>query len=164
MIDYRALNWITKHNNTPIPRTDEMFNRLGKDQFFYKLDLKTGCHQIRISPDAVEKTAFKTKYGHFEFLVVAMGLQNAPLTFQALVNSIFRDCIDNLVVIYLDDILVLKDTREDHLRHLRLVLSRLQEKELYIGTKKYDLIREETKFLGWLVGKPESKLEKTAKH
>lgn len=152
VIDYRALNRITKHNNAPITRTDKMFDCLGQAQFFSKLDLKTGFHQIRISPDDVEKTAFKTKYGNFEFLVMPMGLRNAPATFQALMNSIFGDCIEDFIVIYLDDILIFSESREDHLRHLRLVLSRLKEHQLYIGKKKFELMLEETEFLGLIVG------------
>lgn len=135
VVDYRALNRITKHNNAPIPRPNEMFDRLGQAQFFSKLDLKTGFHQIRIAIEDIEKTAFKTKYGHFEFLVMPMGLRNAPATFQALMNAIFRDCIDDFIVIYLDDILIFSDSRQDHLRHLRIVLSRLKEHQLYVGSK-----------------------------
>lgn len=151
VIDYTALNRITKHNNAPIPRIDEMFGRLGRVRFFSNLDLKTGFHQISIAVNDIEKTAFKTKYGHFEFLVMPMGLRNAPATFQALMNSIFRDCIDDFVVIYLDDILVFSDTREDHLRHLRIVLTRLKDNELYVGKNKCELMRSETEFLGLIV-------------
>lgn len=144
VIDYRALNRITKHNNAPIPRTDEIFDRPGQARYFSKLDLKTGFHQIRIDPADIEKTAFKTKYGHFEFLVMPMGLRNAPATFQALMNAIFCDCIDEFLVVYLDDILIFSDSREDHLKHLGLVLSRLKENSLFVGRSKYELMKEET--------------------
>lgn len=154
VIDYRALNRITKHNNAPIPRTDEMFDRLGRARFYSKLDLKTGFHQIRINAADVEKTAFKTKYGHFEFLVMPMGLRNAPATFQALMNSIlFRDCIDEFIVVYLDDILIFSESREDHIKHLRITLSRLKDHQLYVGRTKYELMTEETEFLGLIVGR-----------
>lgn len=153
VVDYRALNRITKHNNAPIPRTDEMFDRLGQARYYSKLDLKTGFHQIRVSPADVEKTAFKTKYGHFEFLVMPMGLRNSPATFQALMNSIFGDCIDDFIVIYLDDILIFSDTREDHLKHLRIVLTRLKEHQLYVGKNKYEMMKTETEFLGLIVGR-----------
>lgn len=153
VIDYRELNRITKHNNSPIPRTDEMFDRLGRATFFSRLDLKTDFHQIRIAPADIEKTAFKTKYGHFEFLVMPMGLRNAPATFQALMNSIFRDCIDDFVVVYLDDILIFSESREEHLNHLRIVLSRLRDHELYVGEKKFELMKTETEFLGLIVGR-----------
>lgn len=136
IIDNRALNRITKHNNASILQTDEVFDRLGGTQFFSKLDLKAGFHQIRIAPQDIEKTAFKTKYGHFEFLVMPMGLRNTSATFQALMNAIFRGCIDEYSVIYLDDILVSSNTREKHLNHLRIVLSSLKEHELFVGKKK----------------------------
>lgn len=153
VIDYRALNRITKHNNAPIPRTDEMFDRLGRAKYYSKLDLKTGFHQIRVNSADIEKTAFKTKYGHFEFLVMPMGLRNAPATFQALMNGIFRDCIDDFIVIYLDDILIFSESREEHLHHLRIVLSRLRDHQLYVGKTKYELMTQETEFLGLIVGR-----------
>lgn len=84
VIDYRALNLITKRNNAPIPRKEEMFHRLSKASYYSKLDLKSGFHQIRVAPEDIEKTAFKRKYGHFGFLVMPMGLRNAPATFQSL--------------------------------------------------------------------------------
>lgn len=126
VIDYHTPNRITKHNSAPITRTEEIFDRLGRAQFYSKLDLNTGFHQIRICTNDIEKTAIKNKYGNFEFLVMQTGLRNAPATFQALMNSIFRDCIDDFEVIYLDDILVFSDTRQDHLNHLRAVLTRLR--------------------------------------
>lgn len=130
-----------------------MLDRLGQAQYFSKLDLKAGFLQIRIAPEYIEKTTFKTKYGHSEFLVMPMGLRNAPATFQALLNSIFRDYIDEFLVVYLDDILIFSDTKVDHIRHLRIVLTRLREHELYLGSNKYELLREETEFLGLIVGR-----------
>ena len=86
VVNYGALNRITKRNNTPLPRTDEMFDRLVEARVFSKLDMKTGFHQIRVNPEDIEKTAFNTKYGQFEYLVMPMGLCNAPATFQTLMN------------------------------------------------------------------------------
>lgn len=163
VIDYRALNRITKPNNTPIPRSDEMFDRLGQAEYFSKLDLKSGFHQIRVAPEDIEKTAFNTKYGHFEFLVMPMGLRNSPATFQTLMNEIFYDHIGNFIVIYLDDILIYSDNREDHFKHLRIVLERLKENQLYVGKSKCEIMTEETEFLGLKVGKDGIKIGKERK-
>lgn len=152
VVDYRALNFITKPNHAPIPRADEMFDRLGQAKYFSKLDLKTGFHQIRICPEDIEKTAFKTKYGHYEFLGMPMGLRDALTTFQSPMNSIFYDFIDDFVVIYLDDILIFSNSKQEHLQHLRSVLQRLQDHELYVGTQKVDLMIQETEFLGLQLG------------
>ena len=153
VVDYRALNRITKRNNTPLPRADEMFDRLGKARVFSKLDLKTGFHQIRVRPEDIEKTAFNTKYGQFEYLVMPMGLCNAPATFQTLMNRIFYDCIDVFMVVYMDDLLIFSTNAEEHFSHLEIVLSRLQVEELYVSPKKCVLLTEETEFLGMIVGK-----------
>lgn len=153
VVDYRGLNRITKRNSTPLPRCDEMFDRLGPAQFFSKLDLKTGFHQIRVRREDVEKTAFKTRYGQFEYLVLPMGLCNAPATFQTLMNIIFHDCIDVFLVVYMDDILVFSNTEEEHLHHLEMVLSRLKSEKLYVSPKKCSFMMEETEFVGLLVGR-----------
>lgn len=152
VIDYRALNRITKPNHAPIPRTDEMFDRLGSATVFSKLDLKLGLHQIRVRESDVEKTSFKTKYGLFEFMVMAMGLRNAPATFQSLMNSIFSDCIDRFMIVYLDDLLIYSNSPEDHLIHLETVLSRLQKHDLYVNITKCDIASSDTEFLGLNVG------------
>lgn len=152
-MDYRGLNRITKRNKTAIPRCDEMFDRLGQAKFFSKIDLKTGFHQIRIHPDDIEKTAFTTKYGQFEYKVMAMGLCNAPATFQTLMNSIFRDVIDNFMVVYLDDLLIFSKTKEDHRRHLQIILERLRKNQLFVSPKKCSLFQKEVEFLRLLVGK-----------
>ena len=117
------------------------------------MDLKVGFHQIRVRPEDIEKTAFKTKYGHFEFLVMPMGLCNAPATFQSLMNRIFYDCIDIFLVIYMDDLLIFSKTKEDRMKHLETVLSRLQKEKLYVAPKKCSFLEEETEFLGLIVGR-----------
>ena len=153
VVDYRALNRITKRNNTPLPRTDEMFDRLGEACFFSKMDLKTGFHQIRVKDSDIEKTAFNTKYGKFEYLVLPMGLCNAPATFQTLMNKIFADVMDIFIVVYMDDLLVFSRTKEEHFKHLRFVLRRLKEHQLYVSPKKCSFFQEEVDFLGLVVGK-----------
>jgi len=153
VVDYRALNRITKRNNAPLPRSDEMFDLLGEAKVFSKMDLKTGFHQIRVRDKDIEKTAFNTKYGQFEYLVMPMGLCNAPATFQSLMNRIFYDCVDVFMVVYMDDLLVFSKDEESHVRHLETVLSRLQENKLYVSPKKCDFMKTEIDFLGMVVGK-----------
>ena len=104
---------------------DELFDRVHKAKIFSKLDLRNGFHQIRIHDDDVEKTAFRTRYGSFEYRVLPMGLCNAPGTFMQLMNDTFRDLLDRSVLVFLDDILVFSETLADHARHLRQVLERL---------------------------------------
>lgn len=116
-----------------------MFYRLGKATVFSKLGLKTDFHQIRVRNEDIEKTAFKTKYGQYKFLVMPVGLCNAPATFQALMNSIFNAVIDVYLVVYLDDLLIYINSHLEHLSHLEAILSWLKDNELYVGTSKYKL-------------------------
>lgn len=136
VIDFRALNIIPKANNAPITCTDEMFDRLRKVSYYSKLDLQTGFHQIRIAPEDAKNTAFKTEYGHYKFFSTPIEVTNAPATFQSPMKSIFNDVIDNYFVVYLNDILIYSNTREDHLQHLRNVLQRLKHIRLYAGRIK----------------------------
>lgn len=152
VVDYRALNRITKRNRAPIPRTDEMFDQLGSARYFSKLDLKTGFHQIRIRSEDIEKTAFNCKYGQFEYLVMPMGLCNAPATFQGLMNTIFRDLLDDFLVVYLDDLLIFSKTEEEHLEHIQQVLERLEENQLYVSPKKCSFLCKQVEFLGLIIG------------
>ena len=130
-----------------------MFDRLGGSKYFSKLDLKTGFHQIRVKPEDIEKTAFNTKYGQLEYLVMHMGLCNAPATFQTLMNQISYDCIDVFLVVYMDDLLVFSKTEEEHFRNLETVLERLKRNELYVSPKKCEFFQTEIDFLGFLVGR-----------
>ncbi len=121
---------------------------LGEARFFSKLDLKTGFHQIRVRPEDIEKTAFNTKYGQFEYLVMPMGLCNAPATFQSLMNRIFYDFLDDFLVVYMDDLLIFSKGEQSHLRHIELVLSRLKDNELFVSPKKCEFLKDENRVSG----------------
>src|SRR3954447_9312222 len=116
-VDYRALNKITIKNKYPLPRIDELLDRLLGSRYFSKIDLRSGYHQVRIAAEDVHKAAFSTRYGHYEFLVMPFGLTNAPATFMNLMQSIFHQYLDDSII-FLDDILVYSKTHADHVRHL----------------------------------------------
>ena len=147
-VDYRALNKHTVKNRYPLPRIDELLDRLGHAKIFSKLDLTSGYHQIRIADNDIPKTAFRTRYGHFEFVVMPFGLTNAPSTFQTLMNSIFHPYLDKFVTVYLDDILIFSKNEEEHAEHLRLVLNLLRKHKLYCKLSKCEFFRRRLNFLG----------------
>lgn len=152
-VDYRALNNITIKNAYPLPRVDELFDRLQGAQYFSKIDLRSGYHQIRISPEDVPKTAFRTRYGHFEFLVLPFGLTNAPGTFMHLMHQTFREFLDEFVLVFLDDILIFSKTLEEHERHVTAVLQKLRDSKLYAKESKCEFFKTEVEFLGHHVGR-----------
>lgn len=152
-IDYRALNNITIKNSYPLPRIDELFDRLQGAKYFTKIDLRSGYHQIRIHPDDISKTAFRTRYGHFEFLVLPFGLTNAPGTFMHLMHETFRKFLDDFVLVFLDDILIFSKTLEEHERHVQQVLEVLRKEKLYAKESKCELVKTEVEFLGHVVGR-----------
>src|SRR5215472_17253661 len=123
---------MTIKNNYPLPRIDDLFDRLAGKRYFSKLDFTSGYHQCRIAEEDIHKTAFRTRYGHFEYVVLPFGLCNAPATFQKLMHDIFWELLDKSVVIYLDDIIVFSDTYETHKEDLRKVFELIQEHQLYI--------------------------------
>jgi len=116
--DYRALNKATVKNRYPLPQIEELLYTLQGAKWFTKLDLTAGYHQVRMNPDDVWKTAFKTKFRLYEWKVMPFGLTNAPTTFMRLINHIFRDHLGHIVVIYLDDILIFSKTWDTHLQHV----------------------------------------------
>jgi hypothetical protein len=131
-----------------LPRIEDLLDRLVGAKYFSKLDLYSGYHQIRIKESDVPKTAFRTRYGHFEFLVLPFGLTNAPATFMTLMNNIFHKYLDEFVVVYLDDILIYSRTKEEHLNHLEKVLTKLREHRLYAKLSKCELFQTKVEYLG----------------
>jgi hypothetical protein len=135
-IDYRALNEVTIKNKYPFPRIEDLFDQLRGASVFLKIDLRSGYHQLRIRPSDIPKTAFITKYGLYEFTVMSFGLMNAPAFFMNLMNSVFMHYLDKFVVVFIDDILIYSQSEAEHADHLRMVLQRLREHQLYAKLSK----------------------------
>lgn len=152
-VDYRALNKITIANKYPLPRVDELFDRLQGAKYFSKIDLRSGYHQVRIADKDIDKTTFNTRYGSYSFKVLSFGLCNAPATFMNLMNSIMHEYLDKFVIVFLDDILIYSKTLEEHEKHLEQVLMKLREQKLYGKLSKTELVKEEVGFLGHIVNK-----------
>ncbi|GJR78286.1 putative reverse transcriptase domain-containing protein [Tanacetum coccineum] len=150
-IDYRELNKLTVKNRYPLPRIDDLFDQLQGSQFFSKIDLRSGYHQLRVHEDDILKTAFRTRYGHFEFTVMPFGLTNAPAVFMDLMNRVCRPYLDKFVIVFIDDILIYSKTREEHVEHLRLVLELLKKEKLYAKFSKCEFWLREVQFLGHVI-------------
>ncbi|GJP43629.1 hypothetical protein CLOM_g3070 [Closterium sp. NIES-68] len=149
--DYCALNRVTIKSRYPIPRMDELIDNLRGARYFWKIDLRGGYHQIRVFADDCHKTAFRTRYGSYEYTVMPFGLTNAPSTFQLTMNGVFRDLLDKCVIIYLDDILIHSKTREQHLKDLEAVFQRLQQHRLITKGSQCEFLKQELEFLGHLI-------------
>lgn len=152
-VDYRALNKVTRKNRHALPLISEILDRLTGATHLTKLDLKDAYYRIPIAERDRWKTAFRTRYGHFEYLVMPFGLTNAPATFQAYINRALGGLVDTICVVYLDDILIYSDSRANHVRHVREVLARLRSFGLYANPGKCKFFTSEVEFLGFLVGK-----------
>ena len=150
-VDYRQLNRVTIKNKYPLPRIDELFDQLGGSRYFSKIDLRSGYHQLRVREEDVSKTAFRTRYGHYEFLVMPFGLTNAPAAFMDLMNRVFRPYLDRFIIVFIDDILIYSKTQEEHAEHLRIALQTLREHSLYAKKEKCDFWMTDVKFLGHVV-------------
>ncbi|GJQ93259.1 putative reverse transcriptase domain-containing protein [Tanacetum coccineum] len=150
-IDYRELNRITIRNRYPLSRIDDLFDQLQGAKYFSKIDLRSGYHQLRVREQDISKTAFRTRYGHYEFLVMPFGLTNAPAVFMDLMNRIFHEYLDKFVIVFIDDILVYSKSEEEHERHLRIVLEILRQKKLYAKFSKCEFWLQQVAFLGHIV-------------
>jgi len=152
-VDYRGLNRITRKNRHPLPRIDELIDRFRGARYFTKLDLLSGYHQQRIFDAHTHKTAFRCRYGHYEFNVVPFGLTNAPASFSNMMFKVLDPVLDKWVVVYLDDILIYSKTKQEHLAHVRSVLTLLRKNGLYAKLSKCSFMQEETEFLGHVISK-----------
>src|SRR4030067_2895271 len=146
-VDYRQLNKVTVKNKYPLPRIDDLMDQLVGAKVFSKIDLRSGYHQIRVKAEDIPKTAFRTRYGYYEYSVIPFGVSNAPGVFMEYMNRIFHPYLDKFVVVFIDDILVYSKTDEEHMNHLRIVLQTLREKKLYAKMSKCEFWLQEVSFL-----------------
>jgi len=142
---------VTIKNKYPLPHIDALFDQLKGAKVFSKIDLQSGYHQLRIKGEDIEKTAFSTRYGHFEYVVMSFGLTNAPAIFMEAMNRMLHPYLDVFVVVFIDDILVYSKTKEEHEVHLSLVLDKLREYKYYAKLKKCDFWLSEVSFLGHVI-------------
>ena len=150
-IDYRGLNQVTVKNKYPIPRIDELLDRLHGSKVFTKIDLRSGYYQIRVKDSDIPRTAFNTRYGHYEFTVMSFGLTNAPATFNRLMQDIFHPYLDEFVLIFFDDILVYSKSEEEHEIHVRKTLELLRQHKLYAKKSKCKFFSTQVEYLGFIV-------------
>ena len=135
-IDYRHLNKVTVKNNYPIPRIDDLFDQLQGASHLSKIDLRLGYHQPRVRDSDIPKRAFRTWYGHYEFVFMSFGLTNAPTASMDLMNRMFKQYLDLFVIFFIDDILIYSRSEEEHASHLRIVLQTLKDRQLFTKFSK----------------------------
>ena len=159
-IDYRKLNDMTIRNSYPLPLIGDLLDRVKGAKYFTKLDLKSAYNLVRIKEGDEYKTAFRTRYGHFEYLVMPFGLKNAPATFQHFINDVLSDYLDDFVISYIDDILIYSNTLEEHHVHVKKVLRKLLENHLVVKLEKCEFDVTETTFLGYVLSRDGIKMDK----
>ena len=149
--DYRQLNRVTIKNRYPLPRIDDLFDQLRGARVYSKIDLHTSYLQLRVRDTDIPKTAFRTRYGHFESTVMPFGLRNAPAAFTDLMHRVFQPYLDQFVVVFVDDILIYSQSGWEHEYHLRIVLQLLRDHQLYAKFSKCEFWLTEVRFLGHMV-------------
>jgi hypothetical protein len=150
-VDYRALNEVTVKNKYPLPRINDLFDQLKGAKYFSKIDLRTVYYQLRIRLEDMPKTASVTRYGQYEFMVMPFGLTNAPAYFMNLMNKVFMEELDKFVVVFIDNILIYSRSTEEHGQHLRIILGKLQDHQLYVKFSKCEFWLQEVSFLGHIL-------------
>ena len=150
-IDYRKINKVIVKNRYLLPIIEDLFDKLKGVGVFSKIDLQSGYYQLRVKDVDVPKTTFRTRYGHYEFLVMPFGFTNAPIAFMDLMNRVFRPYVDQFVMVFIDDILVYSKDAQKHELHMRIVMETLREKKLYAKLSKCDFWLKEVSFLGHIV-------------
>ncbi|GJU29624.1 reverse transcriptase domain-containing protein [Tanacetum coccineum] len=150
-IDYRELNKLTVKNRYPLPRIDDLFDQLQGSNIYSKIDLRSGYHQLRVREEDIPKTAFRTRYGHYEFQVMPFGLTNAPAVFMDLMNRVCKPYLDKFVIVFIDDILIYSRDEKEHEEHLKTILELLKKEELYAKFSKCEFWIHTVKFLGHMI-------------
>jgi hypothetical protein len=152
-VDYRSLNDVTIKNKYPLPRIDDLFDQMRGARVVSKIDLRLGYHQIKIGPSNIPKTAFSTQYGLYEFTIMSFCLTNAPVYFMNLMNKVFMEYLDKFVVVFIDDILIYSKNDSEHEEHLRMVLQKLRDNQLYAQFTKCEFWLDEVPFLRHIISK-----------
>jgi hypothetical protein len=150
-VDYRALNEVTIKNKYPLPRIEDLFDQLKGARVFSKINLRSGYHQLRIRTSDIAKIAFTTRYGLYEYTVMSFRLNNALAYFMYLMNKVFMEYLDKFVLVFIDDILLYSRNKEEHEEHLRLVLQKVRENQLYAKLSKCEFWLSEVLFLGHVI-------------
>ncbi|GJS73249.1 reverse transcriptase domain-containing protein [Tanacetum coccineum] len=150
-IDYRELNKLTVKNRYPLPRIDDLFDQLQGSSIYSKIDLRSGYHQLRVREEDIPKTAFRTRYGHYEFQVMPFGLTNAPAVFMDLMNRVCKPYLDKFVIVFIDDILIYSRNEKEHEEHLKTILELLKKEELYAKFSKCEFWINTVRFLGHVI-------------
>ncbi|GJY32954.1 putative reverse transcriptase domain-containing protein [Tanacetum coccineum] len=150
-IDYQELNKLTVKNRYPLPRIDDLFDQLQGSSVYSKIDLRSGYHQLRVREEDIPKTAFRTRYGHYEFQVMPFGLTNAPAVFMDLMNRVCKPYLDKFVIVFIDDILIYSKNKKEHKEHLKQILELLKKEELYAKFSKCEFWIPKVQFLGHVI-------------
>ncbi|GKB49614.1 putative reverse transcriptase domain-containing protein [Tanacetum coccineum] len=150
-IDYRELNKLTMKNQYPLLRIDDLFDQLQGSRVYSKIDLGSGYHQLRVREEDIPKTAFRTRYGHYEFQVMPFGLTNAPVVFMNLMNQVCKPYLDRFVIVFIDDILIYSKSKKEHEGHLKVILKLLKEEKLYAKFLKCEFWLSKVQFLGHVI-------------
>ncbi|KAI3743000.1 hypothetical protein L1987_60701 [Smallanthus sonchifolius] len=150
-INYRELNKVTIKNRYPLPRIDDMFDQLQVSSFYSKIDLRSGYHQLRVRDEDISNTTFRTRYSHYEFMVMPFRLTNAPAVFMDLMNRVCKPYLDQFVIVFIDDILIYSKNKEEQEEHLRLILELLRQEQMYAKFSKCEFWIREVQFLGHVV-------------
>ncbi|GJV16189.1 putative reverse transcriptase domain-containing protein [Tanacetum coccineum] len=150
-IDYKELNKLTVKNRYPLPRIDDLFDQLQGSSIYSKIDLRSGYHQLRVREEDIPKTAFRTRYGHYEFQVMSFGLTNAPAVFMDLMNRVCKPYLDKFVIVFIDDILIYSKSKKEHEEHIRPILKLLKKEELYANFSKCEFWISRVQFLGHVI-------------
>ena len=150
-MEYHELNKATIKNRYSLPRINDLFDQLKGATVFLKIDLRSSYYQLKVRESDIPKTTFRTRYGHYEFLVMSFGLTNAPVAFMDLMNKVFKEYLDKFIIVFIDDILVYSRTVKEHELHLKVVLEKLREKKLYAKFSKCEFWLGKVAFLGHVV-------------